>query len=124
MSIGEVDAVVVGADRVASNGDSANKIGTLSVSILAKYYSIPFYIAAPLSTIDMNIKSGEEIVIEERPKTEVRHALDKRIIPEYMDVRNPAFDVTPADNIKAIITEAGIVYPPFTDNIKKLFKKD
>ena len=121
MSKGEVDAVVVGADRIAANGDSANKIGTLSLSILAKNYGIPFYIVAPLSTIDINTADGSLIPIEERNEKEVREVLGKAIIPEYMQVRNPAFDVAPADNITGIITEAGAIYPPFDKNIKKIF---
>ncbi|MHB1348046.1 MAG: S-methyl-5-thioribose-1-phosphate isomerase [Candidatus Humimicrobiaceae bacterium] len=121
MSEGEVDAVVVGADRIASNGDSANKIGTLGVSILASYFRIPFFVAAPLSTIDMNIKSGREIPIEERSGKEVREILGQKIISESMKVRNPSFDVTPYKNITGIITEKGVIYPPFTKNIRKLF---
>ena len=121
MSKAEVDAVVVGADRIAANGDSANKIGTLSLSILAKNYGIPFYIVAPLSTIDINTSDGSLIPIEERNEKEVREVLGKAIIPEYMQVRNPAFDVAPADNITGIITEAEVIYPPFDKNIKKIF---
>ena len=118
---GEVNAVVVGADRIAFNGDSANKIGTLGVSILASFYSIPFFIAAPLSTIDINIKTGSEIPIEERDGKEVREILGKKIISDEMPVRNPSFDVTPAENITGIITEKGVMCPPFTENIRRLF---
>lgn len=121
MSKGEVNAVVVGADRIAFNGDSANKIGTLGVSILASFYSIPFFIAAPLSTIDINIKTGNEIPIEERDGKEVREILGKKIISDEMPVRNPSFDVTPAENITGIITEKGVMCPPFTENIRRLF---
>lgn len=121
MSKGEVNAVVVGADRIASNGDSANKIGTLGVSILASFYSIPFFISAPLSTIDINIKTGSEIPIEERDGKEVREILGKKIISDEMPVRNPSFDVTPAENITGIITEKGVMCPPFTENIRRLF---
>ena len=121
MSKGEVDAVVVGADRIASNGDSANKIGTLGVSILASYYKIPFFIAAPLSTIDMSIKTGSEIPIEERDPKEVREILGQKIISDEMPVKNPSFDVTPSKNITGIITEKGVIYPPFAKNISKLF---
>ena len=121
MSKGEVNAVVVGADRIAFNGDSANKIGTLGVSILASFYSIPFFIAAPLSTIDMSIKTGNEIPIEERDGKEVREILGKKIISDEMPVRNPSFDVTPAENITGIITEKGVIYPPFEENIGRLF---
>jgi methylthioribose-1-phosphate isomerase len=120
MSKGMVDIVVVGADRVAANGDTANKIGTLSVSILAKYFNIPFYIAAPVSTIDINTKNGAGIPIEQRGDSEVREVLGKRIIPEYMPVANPSFDVTPNENISAIITEKGVIYPPFVQNIKEM----
>ena len=118
MSKGMVDIVVVGADRVAANGDTANKIGTLSVSILAKYFNIPFYIAAPVSTIDINTIDGTKILIEQRDENEVREILGKRIIPDYMPVANPSFDVTPNENISAIITEEGVIYPPFKENIK------
>ncbi|MCL5069899.1 MAG: S-methyl-5-thioribose-1-phosphate isomerase [Actinobacteria bacterium] len=122
MSEGEVDIVIVGADRIAANGDCANKIGTMSISIMAKYFDIPFYIAAPLSTIDMKTKNGSEIPIEQRCEDEVRKVSGKTIIPEYIPVRNPAFDVTQNQNITAIITEKGIIYPPFKENIKKIFK--
>jgi len=122
MSEGEVDIVIVGADRIAANGDSANKIGTMSISIMAKYFDIPFYIAAPVSTIDMKTKNGLRIPIEQRNEEEVRKIFGKIIIPQYMPVRNPAFDVTPYQNITAIITEKGIIYPPFEENIKKIFK--
>jgi len=121
MSKAEVDAVIVGADRIAANGDSANKIGTLSLSVLAGYYGIPFYIVAPVSTIDINTADGGLIPIEERNEREVREVLGKTIIPEYMQVRNPAFDIAPADNITAIITEVEVIYPPFDKNIKKIF---
>lgn len=121
MSKGEVDSVVVGADRIASNGDSANKIGTLGLSILASYYRIPFFIAAPISTIDMNIESGTEIPIEERDGREVREVMGKKIISDEIPVRNPSFDVSPAENITAIITEKKVILPPFKENIRKLF---
>jgi methylthioribose-1-phosphate isomerase len=121
MSEGEVDAVLVGADRIAVNGDTANKIGTLSLSILAKFYNIPFYVAAPISTVDIKIKSGDNIPIENRDEREVREISGKTIIPEFMPVKNPAFDVTPAGNITAIITENGIIYPPYEENIAKIF---
>jgi methylthioribose-1-phosphate isomerase len=122
MSEGEVDIVIVGADRIAANGDSANKIGTMSISIIAKYFNIPFYIAAPTSTIDVKTKNGLKIPIEQRGEEEVRKMMGKIIIPDYMPVRNPAFDVTPNQNITAIITEKGVIYPPFEENIKKIFK--
>src|SRR4030043_292956 len=119
MSKGEVAAVLVGADRIASNGDTANKIGTLSLSILAGCYGIPFYVAAPLSTVDIKIESGDNIPIEYRDGREMREISGKTIIPEYMPVENPAFDITPAGNITAIITERGIIYPPYKKNILK-----
>jgi len=120
MSKGEIDTVIVGADRVSLNGDTANKIGTLGLSIMAKYYSIPFYIAAPISTIDTSIESGKYIPIEQRGENEVREVMGTKIIPEYMPVKNPAFDVTPCGNITAIITEKGVIEPPFKENIKKI----
>lgn len=123
MSKGMVDIVVIGADRVAANGDTANKIGTLSVSILAKYFNIPFYIAAPVSTIDINTLDGSKIPIEQRDDSEVREILGKKIIPDYMPVENPSFDVTPNENISAIITERGVIYPPFKENIKNMIEK-
>ncbi|WAM30612.1 S-methyl-5-thioribose-1-phosphate isomerase [Caldicellulosiruptor naganoensis] len=120
MKLGKVDCVIVGADRIALNGDTANKIGTYSLSVLAKHHGIPFYIAAPTSTIDFSISSGDEIPIEERDEDEVRIFNGQKIVPDTSNVFNPAFDVTPAENITAIITEKGIVYPPFKQNILKL----
>ena len=119
MSRGEIEAVITGCDRVAANGDTANKIGTLSVSIAARYYDIPMFIACPFSTVDFNIVSGKHIPIEERPDSEVTTIGEKRITPVNISVRNPAFDVTPHENITAIITEKGIVYPPYTENLRK-----
>ena len=113
MAKSEVDAVIVGADRIAANGDAANKIGTMALSIMAGYFKIPFYIAAPISTIDMETENGTLIPIEQRNEKEVRNIMGKTIIPEYMPVLNPAFDVTGNENISAIITEKGILYPPF-----------
>lgn len=123
MSIGEVDSVIVGADRIASNGDSANKVGTLGISISALYYRIPFFIAAPLSTIDMSIENGQQIPIEERGEKEVREVMGTKIISDKIPVRNPAFDVTPAKNISAIITEKGVIKPPYKENIAQIFGK-
>ncbi|MEZ0536058.1 S-methyl-5-thioribose-1-phosphate isomerase [Caldicellulosiruptoraceae bacterium PP1] len=120
MKLGKIDCVIVGADRIAANGDTANKIGTYSLSVLAKHHNIPFYIAAPLSTFDLKIKSGQEIPIEERPKDEIRFFNGKQIVPNNSDIFNPSFDVTPAENITAIITEKGIIYPPYEINIKSL----
>ncbi len=108
-----IKAVFVGADRIAANGDAANKIGTYGLAILAREHQIPFYIVAPRSTIDLSLSSGEEITIEERPADEVTHIRGVRIAPEGVRVANPAFDVTPQRYITAIITESGIVRPPF-----------
>ncbi|MCF6096529.1 S-methyl-5-thioribose-1-phosphate isomerase [Thermovorax subterraneus] len=119
MSKGWVDAVIVGCDRVAANGDTANKIGTLGLSILAKYYGIPFYVAAPTPTIDLGTKTGKDIPIEERNPDEVTCSFGRKTAPEGVKVYNPAFDVTPAENITAFITERGIIYPPFEENIRK-----
>lgn len=118
MSTGEIEAVITGCDRVAANGDTANKIGTLSVAIAAAYHNIPMYIACPLSTVDFSISSGKDIVIEERDSSEVEIICERRILPEGIKVRNPAFDVTPAELITAIITEKGIVYPPYENNLR------
>ena len=123
MKLGKIDCVIVGADRIALNGDTANKIGTYSLSVLAKHHGIPFYISAPISTIDFNIKSGSEIPIEERSEDEIRFFNGKKIVPYESKVFNPAFDVTPAENITAIITEKGVVFPPFEENISKLKEK-
>lgn len=123
MKLGKIDCVIVGADRIALNGDTANKIGTYSLSVLAKHHGIPFYVAAPVSTIDFNIKSGLEIPIEERSENEIRFFNGKKIIPDESKVFNPAFDVTPAENITAIITEKGVIFPPFEENISKLKEK-
>ena len=121
MSHGEVDAIVVGTDRVASNGDVANKIGTYMVAVLAKRHNIPCYVACPLSTIDLSISSGNEIPIEERPIEEVTGYRDFQWAAKGISVRNPAFDVTPADLVTAIITEKGVVFAPNSEKIKQLF---
>ncbi|MBE9528065.1 MAG: S-methyl-5-thioribose-1-phosphate isomerase [Proteobacteria bacterium] len=123
MSKGLIDAVVVGSDRIASNGDIANKIGTYMVAVLAKEHKIPFYVAAPLSTIDMAIKDGTEIPIEERDTKEVTHWAGKRVAPAGINVLNPAFDVTPAKFVAGIITEKGVATRPYRAAIKKLFTK-
>ncbi len=120
MKQGKIQCVIVGADRIAANGDTANKIGTYGVSILAKEHSIPFYIAAPVSTFDLSIKSGNDIPIEERSSEEVTCGFGKRTAPEKVKVFNPAFDVTPAKNITAIITEKGVIKNPSFENIKNL----
>lgn len=123
MQKGKVDIVIVGADRIAANGDTANKIGTYSLSILAKEHKIPFYVAAPVSTFDAGTPSGESIVIEERDPREVTSIGDVPIAPSKIQAYNPAFDVTPAANITGFITEKGILKPPFTDSIRDLLKK-
>ncbi len=112
-----VDVVIVGADRIVLNGDTANKIGTYSLAVLAKYHNIPFYVAAPISTFDVELKRGEEIPIEQRPAREVTHIRDIQIVPEGVDVYNFAFDVTPGELITAIVCEKGIIYPPYEKNI-------
>lgn len=121
MSKGMIDMVVVGADRIAANGDTANKIGTYNLAIVANYHNVPFYIAAPLSTIDTAIESGKEIPIEERSHEEVTHINGKSVCAEGVKVINPGFDVTPHELIKGIITEKGILYPPYNESIKKAF---
>lgn len=120
MKKGMIDMVVVGADRIAANGDTANKIGTYTVAIAAKYHNIPFYVAAPLSTIDTNIKTGDEIPIEERDHEEVTHINGKRICAEGTSVINPGFDVTPNELITGIITEKGILKPDYKESIKNV----
>ncbi|MBI3399261.1 MAG: S-methyl-5-thioribose-1-phosphate isomerase [Deltaproteobacteria bacterium] len=124
MKKGLIDVVVVGADRIAANGDTANKIGTYSVAVLAKEHKIPFYIAAPISTIDLKIKNGEKIPIEERDIREVTHIKDTPIAPAGIKVRNPAFDVTPNRLVTAIITERGIAKKSYEKSLKRLVKED
>ena len=123
MARGEIDLVIVGADRIARNGDTANKIGTYGVAVLAKEHGIPFYVAAPLSTIDLTLRDGSGIPIEERSSDEVRKLRGKLITLPKVDVRNPAFDVTPAKYISAIISEKGIARPPLTRSLASLNKK-
>lgn len=123
MSKGEVDVVVVGTDRVAANGDVANKIGTYMVAVLAKRHNIPFYVACPLSTIDRSIVTGEDIPIEERPSNEVTGYRECQWAAEGVNVQNPAFDVTPAELVTALITEKGLVEQPTTGKIAALFLK-
>ena len=122
MSKGWVQAVIVGTDRVAANGDVANKIGTYSVAVLAKAHGIPFYVACPLSTIDLNTPTGAEIPIEERDPAEVTHGFGKSTAPQGVKVFNPAFDVTPHEYVTAIITEKGVVRAPYDQNLKALFE--
>jgi methylthioribose-1-phosphate isomerase len=121
MSKGFVDLVIVGTDRVAANGDTANKIGTMGVAILAKHFAIPVYIACPSSTIDFETETGEKIVIEERDPEEVLFFGERRTGPEGMKVRNPAFDVTPNELIAGFITDKGLIEAPFKENLKKVF---
>jgi methylthioribose-1-phosphate isomerase len=117
----EIDVVVVGADRIAANGDTANKIGTYTVAVLAHEHGVPFYVAAPLSTIDLATPDGDTIPIEERDQREVSHLGSSRITPIGAHIRNPAFDVTPHRYIAGIITERGILRPPFTESLKQAF---
>ena len=122
MSRGEINVCLVGADRIARNGDTANKIGTYSVAVLAKNHGIPFYVAAPLSTIDFSLKTGKEIPIEERHPSEVTSVFGKvQIAPKKVKVFNPAFDVTPARYITGIITEKGIFKPKELKSLAKRF---
>ncbi|MGI9068480.1 MAG: S-methyl-5-thioribose-1-phosphate isomerase [Pyrinomonadaceae bacterium] len=120
MKSGKVNAVVVGADRIAANGDAANKIGTYMVAVLARKHEIPFYVAAPISTLDLSLKTGEEIPIEERDGREITHIGATQLGPEGVDVHNPAFDVTPADLITAIITDKGVARAPYLDSLREL----
>ena len=124
MQDGQIDIVITGADRIAANADVANKIGTLNLAILAKYHRIPFYIAAPQSTFDLKMSSGQGIKIEMRKPSEVTHILFKKMIaPKNAKVFNPAFDITPHKLISGIITDKGIIRPPFLKNIKRIFKE-
>jgi len=118
MQTGKIDAVVVGCDRVAANGDVANKIGTYTIAVLAKRHGIPFYVAGPTSSIDLNCPSGKEIPIEQRDAKEVSHIFGKALAPKGTKVFNPAFDVTSHDLISAIITEKGVIQPPYQQNIR------
>ena len=122
MKKGLIHAVVVGSDRIAANGDVANKIGTYMVAVLAQRHNIPFYVAAPLSTVDMNCPTGEEIPIEERNVREITHVQDIQLAPEGIDVSNYAFDVTPNDLVTAIITEKGVARKPYTESLRKMFE--
>lgn len=124
MKNGWVQACFVGCDRIAANGDAANKIGTSGVAILAKHYGIPFYVLGPTSTIDMSIATGDEIPIEQRPGEEVTEMWYKlRMAPRGVKVYNPAFDVTDHELISAIVTEYGIARPPYSESLKEIFKK-
>jgi methylthioribose-1-phosphate isomerase len=120
MATGQVDAVIVGADRIAANGDVANKIGTYTLAVLAKEHALPFYVAAPVSTFDLATPSGERIPIEERAAEEVLHHGGRRLVPEGAAVRNPAFDVTPQRFVTAIICERGVARPPYSESLAAL----
>lgn len=117
---GRIGCVIVGADRIAANGDVANKIGTYSLAVLARENQAPFYVAAPISTIDLSLASGDEIPIEERPAEEVTHVFGVRVAPEGVAVRNPAFDVTPHRYVTAIITERGVAQPPYAESLARI----
>ncbi len=123
MEAKRIHLVLVGADRIAQNGDTANKIGTYSLAVLANYHRIPFYVAAPCSTFDPSLKSGKEIPIEERASEEVTHVHGKQVTPPGIEVYNPAFDVTPASLIKAMVTEKGMIRRPFLKNLRTLIEK-
>jgi methylthioribose-1-phosphate isomerase len=120
MKQGKVDTVVVGADRIAANGDTANKIGTYMVAVLAEKHKIPFYVAAPITTLDFSIPSGDEIPIEERDSTEITHIGGNQLGPDGLNVENPAFDVTPHELVTAIITDKGVARPPYVETLKRL----
>lgn len=122
MKKGRVQAVVVGSDRIAANGDVANKIGTYMVAVLARQHGIPFYVAAPLSTVDLNCPTGEEIPIEERNIREITHIQDIQLAPEGIEVNNYAFDVTPNEFVDAIITEKGVARKPYSESLRKMFE--
>ena len=123
MKKGGVQAVVVGSDRIAANGDVANKIGTYMVAVLARRHGIPFYVAAPLSTVDLNCPTGDDIPIEEREPREITHVRDIQLAPEGIGVSNYAFDVTPNELVTAIITEKGVARAPYTESLKKQFEE-
>ncbi|MGD9589816.1 MAG: S-methyl-5-thioribose-1-phosphate isomerase [Pyrinomonadaceae bacterium] len=123
MKKGGVQAVVVGSDRIAANGDVANKIGTYMVAVLAQRHGIPFYVAAPLSTVDMNCPTGDDIPIEERDRTEVTHVKDNQLAPDGVGVSNYAFDVTPNELVTAIITEKGVARAPYKESLRKQFEQ-
>ncbi|HEX8162133.1 MAG TPA: S-methyl-5-thioribose-1-phosphate isomerase [Pyrinomonadaceae bacterium] len=124
MKQGKVDVVVVGADRIAANGDTANKIGTYMVAVLARQHDIPFYVAAPISTVDLSIGEGAQIPIEERDAREVTHLREQQLTPTGVPAHNPAFDVTPNELIAAIITDKGVARQPYTASLKKLVTGD
>jgi methylthioribose-1-phosphate isomerase len=121
---GMVDLCIVGADRIASNGDVANKIGTYQIAIVARECGIPLYVAAPLSTFDSHIEDGREIPIEVRGEDEVRGVFGREVFPSGVDIYNPAFDITPGDLVSAFITEKGIIYPPYDKNLRGLDEEE
>ena len=123
MQQGEIDAVITGADRIAANGDVANKIGTYSLALAARENDVPFYVAAPLSTLDMEIPDGEAIQIERRSEEEVTHFRGERVVPEMVEAINYAFDLTPAELVTAIITDRGVVRPPYGEGLAQLFEE-
>ncbi|RPI05154.1 MAG: S-methyl-5-thioribose-1-phosphate isomerase [Ignavibacteriae bacterium] len=123
MKQGKIDAVLVGADRIAMNGDAANKVGTYNTAIIAKHHGIPLYVAAPVSTMDFKMKTGQDIPIEERDGKEVSEVFGRRITPQGMTVYAPAFDVTPNELISAIVTNRGVLFPPFSDSIRVLLSQ-
>jgi methylthioribose-1-phosphate isomerase len=123
MKQGKIGAVIVGADRIAANGDVANKIGTYSVAILAKEHGIPFYVAAPWSTVDMATPDGDHIPIEQRSSTEVTHLAGKQVAPTNVKVENPAFDVTPHKYVSAIITERGVARAEYAKSLRELSER-
>jgi methylthioribose-1-phosphate isomerase len=122
MRQGKIGAVIVGADRIAANGDVANKIGTYTVAVLAKEHGIPFYVAAPISTVDLETPDGSKIPIEQRNAAEVTTIAGKRMTPEGVQIENPAFDVTPAKYVTAIVTERGIAKAPYQESLAKLVR--
>jgi methylthioribose-1-phosphate isomerase len=123
MKQGKIAAIVVGADRIAANGDVANKIGTYTVAVLAKEHGIPFYVAAPFSTIDLATPDGSKIPIEQRNPREVTHFAGKLVTPEGVGIENPAFDVTPAKYVTAVITEGGIARAPYQESFRRLMEQ-
>jgi methylthioribose-1-phosphate isomerase len=123
MQRGEIQSVIVGADRIAANGDTANKIGTYGLALLARAHDLPFFVAAPMSTLDLATANGRHITIEERDAREVTHLGERRLAPDGVTVRNPAFDVTPARLITAIITNMGVATAPYEESLAALAKK-
>ena len=121
---GKIDHVIVGADRIAANGDTANKIGTYGLSLAARHHGIPFCVAAPLTSFDFSLPSGTDIPIEERDPSEIHTLYGSRITPEHVSFYNPAFDVTPADNITTIVTEKGVARPPFGVSVQSWIGED